>query len=76
LPSSTLYRGPEYKQHYPTSVFFNQNDVATFLSISFFFYITMVKNIKNGYIKAIGFVLSLCALYLIFATGSRASLLG
>lgn len=37
LPSSTLYSGPEYKQHYPTSVFFNQNDFATFLSISFFF---------------------------------------
>lgn len=36
LPSSTLYSGPEYKQHYPTSVFFNQNDFATFLSISFF----------------------------------------
>ncbi|USP94995.1 teichuronic acid biosynthesis protein TuaE [Bacillus vallismortis] len=76
LPSSTLYSGPEYKQHYPTSVFFNQNDFATFLSISFFFYITMMKNIKNGYLKAIGLVLSLCALYLIFATGSRASLLG
>ncbi|WP_409509231.1 teichuronic acid biosynthesis protein TuaE [Bacillus spizizenii] len=76
LPSSTLYSGPEYKQHYPTSVFFNQNDFATFLSISFFFYITLMKNIKNGYIKAIGLVLSLCTLYLIFATGSRASLLG
>lgn len=37
LASSTLYSGPEYKQHYPTSVFFNQNDFATFLSISFFF---------------------------------------
>ncbi|KAF1678074.1 teichuronic acid biosynthesis protein TuaE [Bacillus sp. SKDU12] len=76
LSSSTLYSGPEYKQHYPTSVFFNQNDFATFLSISFFFYLTMVKNIKNGYLKAIGLLLSLCALYLIFATGSRASLLG
>lgn len=76
LPSSTLYTGPEYKQHYPTSVFFNQNDFATFLSISFFLYIALVKNIKNGYIKAIGLFLSVCALYLIFATGSRASLLG
>ncbi|MFP7232949.1 O-antigen ligase family protein [Bacillus subtilis] len=76
LPSSTLYSGPEYKQHYPTSVFFNQNDFATFLSISFFLYIALVKNVKNGYIKAIGLFLSVCALYLIFATGSRASLLG
>ncbi|MCR6596428.1 O-antigen ligase family protein [Bacillus halotolerans] len=76
LPSSTLYSGPEYKQHYPTSVFFNQNDFATFLSISFFFYIAMVKNIKNGYLKGIGLVLSLGTLYLIFVTGSRASLLG
>ncbi|MDL5143138.1 teichuronic acid biosynthesis protein TuaE [Bacillus atrophaeus] len=76
LPTSTLYNGPEYKQHYPTSVFFNQNDFATFLSISFFFYLTMAKNIKNGYLKGIGLLLSLCALYLIILTGSRASLLG
>lgn len=76
LPSSSLYSGPEYKQHYPTSVFFNQNDFATFLSITFFFYLSLCKNSKNGYIKGTALILSLCAIVLIGYTGSRASLLG
>ncbi|NPC94336.1 O-antigen ligase family protein [Bacillus sp. WMMC1349] len=76
LPSSTLYEGPHYKQHYPTSVFFNQNDFATFLSISFFLYLAYFKNIKNVFLKVLGFLLALCSFYLIFLTGSRASLLG
>ncbi|MBY8911580.1 O-antigen ligase family protein [Bacillus sp. YC2] len=76
LPTSTLYNGPQYKQHYPTSVFFNQNDFATFLSISFFLYAAAVKNVKNGYVKAVCLLLSISALYLIILTGSRASLLG
>ncbi|PAV35960.1 hypothetical protein CJD29_09650 [Bacillus licheniformis] len=76
LPSSTLYNGPHYKQHYPTSVFFNQNDFATFLSISFFFYLSFFKNIKNSYLKIAGLILAFCSAYLIFLTGSRASILG
>mgnify|MGYP002422916626 CR=1 FL=1 len=76
LPSSTLYNGPQYKQHYPTSVFFNQNDFATFLSISFFFYAAFFKNVKNSYLKIAGLVLACCSVYLIFLTGSRASILG
>ncbi|ASB87159.1 O-antigen ligase family protein [Bacillus sonorensis] len=76
LPSSTLYNGPLYKQHYPTSVFFNQNDFATFLAISFFFYLSFFKNIKNSYLKIAGLLLACCSVYLIFLTGSRASILG
>ncbi|MFO6497701.1 MULTISPECIES: teichuronic acid biosynthesis protein TuaE [unclassified Bacillus (in: firmicutes)] len=76
LPSSTLFNGPHYKQHYPTSVFFNQNDFATFLSISFFFYLAFFKNIKNSYLKTAGLILAFCSVYLIFLTGSRASILG
>ncbi len=64
LPSSTLYSGPEYKRHYPTSVFLIKMTLQHFYR-SASFYITLVKNIKNGYIKAIGLLLSLCALYLI-----------
>lgn len=75
LPSSTLYSGPEYKQHYPTSVFFNQNDFATFLSITVFFYISLCKNSKNGYVKGVALLLSICAVVLIVYTDSRASLL-
>jgi teichuronic acid biosynthesis protein TuaE len=76
LPSSSLYAGPEYKQHYPTSVFFNQNDFATFLSITFFFYLSLCKNSRNGYIKGIALLLAFFAVVLIYYTGSRASLLG
>ncbi len=76
LPSSTLYLGPEYKQHYPTAVFFNQNDFATYLSISVFFFISYVKNATNGFLKGVSFCLIFGILYLIYATDSRAALLG
>jgi len=76
LPSSTLYLGPEYKQHYPTAVFFNQNDFATYLSISVFFFISFVKNSTNGFVKGISFTIIFALLYLLYATDSRAALLG
>ncbi|MBU8724714.1 MULTISPECIES: O-antigen ligase [Bacillus] len=76
LPNTSLYLGPAYKQHYPTSVFFNQNDFATFLSISFFLYLACMRQMKNGYIKAFGLLGAIAALYLILLTESRASLLG
>ncbi|WP_339147877.1 MULTISPECIES: O-antigen ligase family protein [unclassified Sutcliffiella] len=73
LPSSTLYLGPEYKQHYPTSVFTNQNDFATFLSVTLFFFLSLIRNGKNKYWKALGIVLSLMAIHLILLSESRAS---
>ena len=76
LPNTSLYLGPAYKQHYPTAVFFNQNDFATFLSISFFLYLACMRQMKNGYIKAFGLFGAIAALYLILLTESRASLLG
>ncbi|MGE6630238.1 teichuronic acid biosynthesis protein TuaE [Bacillus sp. NPDC077027] len=76
LPNTSLYLGPEYKQHYPTAVFFNQNDFATFLSISFFLYLACMRQMKNGYVKAFGFIGALLAFCLILLTESRASLLG
>ncbi|WP_353854426.1 O-antigen ligase family protein [Bacillus sp. Bos-x628] len=76
LPNTSLYLGPVYKQHYPTSVFFNQNDFATFLSISFFLYFACMRQMKNGYVKAFGLLGAISALYLILLTESRASLLG
>ncbi|WP_053598588.1 teichuronic acid biosynthesis protein TuaE [Bacillus sp. FJAT-18017] len=75
LPSSTLYGGPEYKLGYPTSVFYNQNDFATFLTISFFFYLVAAKNCANGTLKTIMTLLVLLSGYLIYLTESRASLL-
>ncbi|CAM5334340.1 sulfur relay protein TusE [Bacillus safensis FO-36b] [Bacillus safensis subsp. safensis] len=76
LPNTSLYLGPAYKQHYPTAVFFNQNDFATFLSISFFLYLRRMRQMKNGYIKAFGLFGAIAALYLILLTESRASQLG
>lgn len=76
LPTSTLYGGPEYKLSYPTSVFFNQNDFATFLTISFFFYLSFTKNSKHVFLKTTALLLSIISVYLIYLTDSRASLLG
>ncbi|MBD8070885.1 teichuronic acid biosynthesis protein TuaE [Bacillus sp. PS06] len=75
LPTSTLYGGPEYKQAYPTAVFFNQNDFATFLTISFFFYCSAVKNSSNQLLRLSSVVLALLCVYIIYLTESRASLL-
>ncbi|WP_051590964.1 teichuronic acid biosynthesis protein TuaE [Bacillus sp. UNC438CL73TsuS30] len=76
LPSSTLYGGPEYKLSYPTAVFFNQNDFATFLTISFSFYAAAAKNSRNVWIKTSTILLGLLCVYIIYLTESRASLLG
>ncbi|WP_066066895.1 teichuronic acid biosynthesis protein TuaE [Neobacillus soli] len=76
LPTSTLYGAPEYKLAYPTSVFFNQNDFATFLTISFFFYLSVAKNSQSKLLSTTSFLLSILSVYLIYLTESRASLLG
>lgn len=76
LPTSTLYGGPSYKLSYPTSVFFNQNDFATFLSISFFFYISLAWNSKSVLLKVTTLFCAVLSVYTIYLTESRASLLG
>ncbi|SFG56804.1 teichuronic acid biosynthesis protein TuaE [Sporolactobacillus nakayamae] len=76
LPTSTLFGGPEYKQAYPTAVFTNQNDFATLLAISFFFYLAAGRNYRNRLLRFFCFVLAALAIWLIYLTESRASLLG
>ncbi|MTH55042.1 hypothetical protein GKZ89_16685 [Bacillus mangrovi] len=76
LPSSSLFEGPAYKQHYPTSVFVNQNDFATYLTITVFLFLAMLKNSPHGFWKITGAVGFLSSLFLIFATDSRAGMLG
>ncbi|WP_310359284.1 teichuronic acid biosynthesis protein TuaE [Neobacillus drentensis] len=76
LPTSTLYGGPEYKLSYPTSVFFNQNDFATFLTISLFFFLSITRNSKQVFLKTACLFLAIICVYLIYMTDSRASLLG
>ncbi|MTT31856.1 hypothetical protein GMB86_07510 [Terrilactibacillus sp. BCM23-1] len=76
LPTSTLYGGPSYKLSYPTAVFFNQNDFATFLSIAIFFFITAAKASRNVGSKTMLILFAILSVYLIHLTESRASLLG
>jgi teichuronic acid biosynthesis protein TuaE len=76
LPTSTLFGGPEYKQAYPTAVFTNQNDFATLLAISFFFYLAAGRNYRARWIRFFCFALAALSLWLIYLTESRASLLG
>lgn len=73
LPSSTLYEGPEYKMHYPTSVFFNQNDHATFLAISMFFFLSLIRNGESLIWKSFGLLTSIMAFHQILISDSRAS---
>jgi len=75
LPSSGLFGGAAYKQSYPTAVFFNQNDFAAFLSISFFFYVAAARNCSNRWIRNSAWLLSFVSVYLIYLTESRASIL-
>ncbi|WP_404330002.1 teichuronic acid biosynthesis protein TuaE [Mesobacillus maritimus] len=75
LPTSTLYGASEHKLGYPTAVFYNQNDFATFLTISFFFYLAAAKNSKHMWIKTSCLFLGGLCIYIISLTESRASLL-
>ncbi|PKG22285.1 teichuronic acid biosynthesis protein TuaE [Niallia nealsonii] len=75
LPSSGLFGGEAYKQSYPTAVFFNQNDFAAFLSISFFFYLAVAKNCSKKWGRNSALLLSCISVYLIYLTESRASIL-
>ncbi|MCO7174938.1 O-antigen ligase family protein [Sporolactobacillus kofuensis] len=76
LPTSTLYGGPTYKQAYPTAVFTNQNDFATLLAISCFFYLAACRYAKKRWQYAMHLALAGCSVWLIYLTESRASLLG
>ncbi|MCM3668140.1 O-antigen ligase family protein [Mesobacillus maritimus] len=75
LPTSSLYGASDHKLGYPTAVFFNQNDFATFLTISFFFYLAVARNGKQMWLKTICLVLSGLTFYIISLTESRAGVL-
>jgi teichuronic acid biosynthesis protein TuaE len=75
LPSSGLYGASSYKLSYPTAVFYNQNDFAVYLGISFFFFLAVVKNTKRTMLKGSMFVFSVLVFLLIYLTESRAGIL-
>lgn len=73
LPISRLYNGPYYQQSIPTSVFVNENDLASFLSITFFFFLSLIRNMRVPIYQVSGIVGALGSVYLILITGSRAN---
>lgn len=75
LPSSSLYGASEYRNGFPTAVFTNQNDFATFLSITFFFYVAAAKNSSSMKVRIPALFLSILTLYVLYLTESRAGIL-
>ncbi|WP_394186936.1 O-antigen ligase family protein [Metabacillus halosaccharovorans] len=75
LSSSYIYSAPEHKRAIPTSVFYNQNDFASYLAISIYFLFAAFKYLKNYILKSICLLLILLSCYLMYVTDSRASIL-
>ncbi|OWZ83234.1 O-antigen ligase family protein [Natranaerobius trueperi] len=76
LFSSKLYG--ETRQHVmynPTSLFYNQNDFATFLTLSFPLVLMSFVFFKKKVLKIIGLLMALILIYVLIETGSRANLL-
>lgn len=63
----------EYMQSVPTAVFGNENDYASYLAISIFFVVSMIKYQRNWFIKLMGLALVLASIYIIYVTSSRAN---
>lgn len=76
LAISTINTQADYVQGIPTAVFVNQNDYATLLAISAFFFVSLFKYSKTQFVKLAGILFLLLSLYLIYVTSSRGSMLG
>jgi len=76
LSVSKLY-GETYARfkYIPTAVFYNQNDYATFLTLSIPFSIALMRYKKNLWLYICGIGISISAFYLIVVTGSRSNIL-
>jgi teichuronic acid biosynthesis protein TuaE len=75
LPISRISTVAAYQKHIPTAVFVNENDYASFLSITFFFLLSLLFYARSWLIKGIGVLGALPSLYLIVVTDSRANFL-
>ncbi len=75
LPVSRIAKSPAYMKSIPTALFANENDYASFLSISFFFFLALFNRGKYLFFKLVGLSGGLLALFLIIITSSRANLL-
>ncbi|MCA0986856.1 O-antigen ligase family protein [Guptibacillus algicola] len=63
----------KYMQSVPTAVFGNENDYASYLSISLFFVVSLIKYQKNWFVKLLGVGVVLGSIYIIYVTSSRAN---
>jgi teichuronic acid biosynthesis protein TuaE len=73
LPVSRINTVAQYQKHIPTAVFTNENDFASFLAIASFFFLSLIKNGKVLFYKAVGGTGFLLSVYLIGAASSRAN---
>ncbi len=73
LAISRINKVAEYQKGIPTSVFVNENDFASFISVSFFLVLAFVHRTRSWLLKAAGAVLMLLSLYVMVFTSSRAN---
>ncbi|MGG3467863.1 O-antigen ligase family protein [Neobacillus pocheonensis] len=76
LPISRINHVYAYQKGIPTSVFVNENDFASFLAITIFFFLSLIKNGRRMIYQLIGLFGFLSCVYLILITESRANYIG
>ncbi|MHA7139603.1 O-antigen ligase family protein [Rossellomorea arthrocnemi] len=76
LAISTINNQADYVQGIPTAVFVNQNDYATLLAISAFFFLSLFKYSKTLFVRLAALLFLFLSFYLIYVTSSRGSMLG
>ncbi|AND42238.1 O-antigen ligase family protein [Cytobacillus oceanisediminis] len=75
LPISRIYTASAYQKSIPTAVFTNENDFASFLSVTFFLFLTFYTYSKKIIFKGLNILFILLILFLIVVSSSRANLL-
>lgn len=76
LSISRIIHAYSYQQGIPTSVFVNENDFGSFLGITFFFFLSLMKNGKRLIYQFAGLFGVISSIYLILITESRANYIG
>jgi teichuronic acid biosynthesis protein TuaE len=75
LPISRIYSANPVYSYIPTSVFVNENDFASFISLSVFFILSGILYYKNIMVRSAGLLLILVSVYMLEVTSSRANIL-
>lgn len=75
LPISRISSANPFYGYIPTSVFVNENDFASFLSLSIFFVLSGILYFRNLFVRTAGLLLILVSIYMLEVTSSRANIL-